>query len=229
VEDLAYCLLGIFDVNMPLLYGEGMRAFIRLQEEIIRISDDESIFVWSVDDPQEEHLLVKKLQDQIRHCGDDIHIFVQPSEDTGAGNLLAPRPSCFASCGAVQRDVFAWRPPYSVTNKGLEIAVQLIEEPRSLGIKKYLIPLNCTQDGIRPLAMSLGNPLGLVWVRCGCKEMMGDVESLFKVLDTQDGREIIHISARWPCHPVHNLARLRPEVVGGGEIRWVIQTSAQKP
>jgi hypothetical protein len=23
IEDLAYCLLGIFDVNMPLLYGEG--------------------------------------------------------------------------------------------------------------------------------------------------------------------------------------------------------------
>jgi hypothetical protein len=30
-EDLAYCLLGIFAVNMPLLYGEGKRAFIRLQ------------------------------------------------------------------------------------------------------------------------------------------------------------------------------------------------------
>src|SRR6478735_5744653 len=23
IEDMAYCLLGIFDVNMPLLYGEG--------------------------------------------------------------------------------------------------------------------------------------------------------------------------------------------------------------
>jgi len=30
-EDLAYCLLGIFGVNMPLLYGEGSKAFIRLQ------------------------------------------------------------------------------------------------------------------------------------------------------------------------------------------------------
>ncbi|KIW19924.1 hypothetical protein PV08_00499 [Exophiala spinifera] len=44
VEDIAYCLLGIFDVNMPLLYGEGDKAFIRLQEEIIRRSDDLSIF-----------------------------------------------------------------------------------------------------------------------------------------------------------------------------------------
>jgi len=46
VEDIAYCLLGIFDVNMPLLYGERGKAFIRLQEELIRQSSDESIFAW---------------------------------------------------------------------------------------------------------------------------------------------------------------------------------------
>ncbi|KAK0712058.1 hypothetical protein B0H67DRAFT_518816 [Lasiosphaeris hirsuta] len=47
-EDLAYCLLGLFDVNMPMLYGEGDRAFARLQEEIIKTSDDHSIFAWDV-------------------------------------------------------------------------------------------------------------------------------------------------------------------------------------
>jgi hypothetical protein len=36
VEDMAYCLLGIFGVNMPLLYGEGTKAFTRLQEEIMK-------------------------------------------------------------------------------------------------------------------------------------------------------------------------------------------------
>jgi hypothetical protein len=35
-EDQAYCLMGIFDVNMPLLYGEGRKAFRRLEEEIER-------------------------------------------------------------------------------------------------------------------------------------------------------------------------------------------------
>ncbi|KAL8376498.1 hypothetical protein RB595_007541 [Gaeumannomyces hyphopodioides] len=44
VEDVAYCLLGIFNVNMPLLYGEGEKAFRRLQEEILRCIDDPSIF-----------------------------------------------------------------------------------------------------------------------------------------------------------------------------------------
>jgi hypothetical protein len=47
VEDTAYCLLGLFGVNMPLLYGEGRRAFIRLQEEILRRSADMSLFAWT--------------------------------------------------------------------------------------------------------------------------------------------------------------------------------------
>ncbi len=46
IEDSAYCLMGIFGVNMPMLYGEGERDFIRLQEEILRITDDQSIFAW---------------------------------------------------------------------------------------------------------------------------------------------------------------------------------------
>ncbi|KAL8871187.1 MAG: hypothetical protein Q9174_002928 [Haloplaca sp. 1 TL-2023] len=36
----------LFQINMSLLYGEGSRAFIRLQHEIVRKSDDESIFAW---------------------------------------------------------------------------------------------------------------------------------------------------------------------------------------
>jgi hypothetical protein len=46
VEDMAYSLLGIFDVNMPLLYGEGDRAFLRLQEEIIKNNFDDTLFSW---------------------------------------------------------------------------------------------------------------------------------------------------------------------------------------
>ena len=46
VEDRAYCLMGLFGVSMPLLYGERHKAFIRLQTEIIKNSDDQSLFVW---------------------------------------------------------------------------------------------------------------------------------------------------------------------------------------
>lgn len=50
VEDSAYCLLGIFDVNMPLLYGEGKKAFRRLQDEILKVSDDHTLFAWGLND-----------------------------------------------------------------------------------------------------------------------------------------------------------------------------------
>jgi hypothetical protein len=45
-EDQAYCLMGLLDVNMPLLYGEGEKAFRRLQEEIFKNSDDQSILAY---------------------------------------------------------------------------------------------------------------------------------------------------------------------------------------
>ncbi|KAI1170399.1 heterokaryon incompatibility protein-domain-containing protein [Nemania sp. FL0916] len=50
IEDQAYSLMGIFDVNMPLIYGEGKKAFLRLQQEILRISDDQTIFAWGATD-----------------------------------------------------------------------------------------------------------------------------------------------------------------------------------
>jgi len=49
IEDRAYCLMGLFDVNMPLLYGEGEKAFLRLQEEIIKTTEDLSILAWNSD------------------------------------------------------------------------------------------------------------------------------------------------------------------------------------
>ncbi|KAK0644665.1 heterokaryon incompatibility protein-domain-containing protein [Cercophora newfieldiana] len=49
LEDQAYCLMGIFGINMPMLYGEGDRAFQRLQEEILKASDDHTIFAWELD------------------------------------------------------------------------------------------------------------------------------------------------------------------------------------
>lgn len=50
IEDMAYCMLGLFDINMPLIYGEGENAFMRLQEEILKISEDHSLFAWRSDD-----------------------------------------------------------------------------------------------------------------------------------------------------------------------------------
>ena len=51
-EDRAYSLFGIFDVQLPTIYGEGgERAFVRLQEEILRHIPDQSIFAWHLRSP----------------------------------------------------------------------------------------------------------------------------------------------------------------------------------
>ncbi|RYO76747.1 hypothetical protein DL763_010134 [Monosporascus cannonballus] len=57
LEDKAYCLMGMFGINMPLLYGEGETAFVRLQEEIMKVTDDYSIFAWESKDQNHGGLL----------------------------------------------------------------------------------------------------------------------------------------------------------------------------
>jgi hypothetical protein len=48
VEDISYCLLGMFNINMPLIYREGSKAFAPLHEEIIEGTCDLSIFAWEM-------------------------------------------------------------------------------------------------------------------------------------------------------------------------------------
>ncbi|KAF2865306.1 heterokaryon incompatibility protein-domain-containing protein, partial [Massariosphaeria phaeospora] len=103
-EDLAYCLLGLFDVNMPLLYGEGEKAFIRLQEEIMRGSDDHSLFVW-----RSKSSKTSKMTSRL-------------------SGLLADSPSQFRDCPTlVSLPDFASSVPYSMTNRGLQIELPLVE------------------------------------------------------------------------------------------------------
>jgi len=54
VEDKAYSLLGPFGVNMPMVYGEKENVFVRLQEEVLKITEDYSIFAWHNHDADRE-------------------------------------------------------------------------------------------------------------------------------------------------------------------------------
>lgn len=121
-EDMAYCLMGIFSVNMPLLYGEGgEKAFLRLQEEIMKQSDDHSLFAWV-----------------------DLH--PDPGSQHG---LLAKSPTSFASSnGIIPYHDWEPRAPYSTSNRGLRIDLHLT--PRSDNL--YVAALDCPvppdyQDG----------------------------------------------------------------------------------
>jgi hypothetical protein len=92
VEDIAYCPLGIFRVNTPMIYGEGLNAFLRLQQDIVKCSNDLTIFAW--DQEQNEML--------------NTHLF-------------APSPAKFArSNGFCQVDRLWLDPVFALTNKVLK-------------------------------------------------------------------------------------------------------------
>ncbi|KAI6137285.1 heterokaryon incompatibility protein-domain-containing protein [Pisolithus sp. B1] len=69
VEDRAYSLMGLFGVNMPMVYGEGKKAFRRLQLEIIREFNDHSIFAWWLR-PSRAGSVLADDPSVFRDCGD---------------------------------------------------------------------------------------------------------------------------------------------------------------
>ena len=100
-EDAAYCLMGLFGVNMPMLYGEGEKAFMRLQEEIMKLSDDQSLFAW---------------------------VGREASADSFHG-LLAMSPRSFAHSNAMlPYEDWEPRPPYGMTSRGLCIDLPIRRE-----------------------------------------------------------------------------------------------------
>ena len=102
VEDRAYSLLGFFGINMPTLYGEGERAFRRLQEEIMRRIPDQSLFAWSWNDA---YLSLHSLRLQAEQGPDPL-----PCNPSRGGHLyegadlslLAPALDLFADCGRIE-------------------------------------------------------------------------------------------------------------------------------
>jgi hypothetical protein len=123
---MAYCLMGLFDVNMPLLYGEGSKAFHRLQLEIIKSSTDQSIFAWESQDP-----------------------------DADLGGpwtlpLFALEPSMFRHAGKIKDSRFAadFLSPYTMTNKGLQIQAKLVpaREYTEATRSEKLLLLNCYRE-----------------------------------------------------------------------------------
>ncbi|KAK1705642.1 heterokaryon incompatibility protein-domain-containing protein [Colletotrichum acutatum] len=73
VEDRAYSLLGLFDIHMPMIYGEGAKAFQRLQEEIAKGTDDLSLFAWvAVDEEQRYRGIFAKELAEFTFCGNYI-------------------------------------------------------------------------------------------------------------------------------------------------------------
>ncbi|KAI0890102.1 HET-domain-containing protein [Annulohypoxylon maeteangense] len=121
-EDVAYSLMGLFDVHMPVMYGEGAEAaFKRLQREIMQSSFDMTIFAWRAN-----------------------------YESSG---LLARSPADFADVPPLG----LWAPwnlaPFSMTNVGLSIRVNITDEQQILdNIKQHQQKFEKPRSGVTLLA-----------------------------------------------------------------------------
>lgn len=117
IEDEAYSLIGLFGLSLPMLYGDGEKAFMALQKEILQNSsdaNDQSIFAWS-------HGL-------------------QKGEFYG---LLAKNVSAFAHCGTTRRiPSITGTYAFSFTGAGFQLNIPLIP----YGTNTYLCPLDCATE-----------------------------------------------------------------------------------
>ncbi|KAI9067442.1 HET-domain-containing protein [Trametes sanguinea] len=100
IEDEAYCLMGIFGVHMATIYGEGRRSFLRLQEEILKRTSDQTLFAWGNVLP----IRTTPFREQMSHnrYHSDSHIFApSPAAFAHSGNMY-PVPMQVAAENAVR-------------------------------------------------------------------------------------------------------------------------------
>ena len=168
-EDIAYSLLGLFDVYMPLIYGEGSNAFIRLQQEIVRSSNDETIFAWTDESLTEAGMLA-----------------LSPAAFQDSGDVVKFQHSRIR------------RRPYSVTNFGLEIEAitsGMWTNVSSIPGRPSLLrlPIACRRlHGRRPLAVSLLYTAGRT-VRVDLEELVAIEGSI----DSQNDYQVIYVKSSY--------------------------------
>ena len=168
IEDQAYCLMGLFGINMPLLYGEGRRAFHRLQEEIMKMHEDYTLFAWA--NPRAR---------KAGHCNPAESLTSYPFD-----GLLAESPHDFSkkkwpepwwpyselyssikTAALTNRDVKdtirEWRfmHPPTLTSRGLSIGLPL----RRISMYRCQVCLTCTKSlaNIHFLCLTLSESLRL--------------------------------------------------------------------
>ncbi|KAI1736248.1 heterokaryon incompatibility protein-domain-containing protein [Xylaria scruposa] len=133
-EDMAYCLLGIFNVTMPMVYGEGEQSFFRLQQAIIAHTDDDSILVWGL------------------KLGNVASADVSKDQISG---IFASKPADFAHCAHVVSPQGS-RASLEVSGGRLRVRLPLYTTSRG---KIYCL-LNCRLESASGLR-TLGVPLAL--------------------------------------------------------------------
>jgi hypothetical protein len=129
IEDRAYSLLGIFDINMPLLYGEGLNSFLRLQQQVASQSTDLSIFAWQYSPGSEKHGIK-------------------------FGGIFADSPDDFQYCSTLKRHMGRFHRPqeFAMTNSGLRMEdnLHLLDPvPGSIYEMELRLDLECAETSER--------------------------------------------------------------------------------
>lgn len=102
MEDRAYSLLGLFDLNMPIIYGEGDRAFRRLQEEILRRIPDQSLFAWTSFPFDSSGSAGMTHFVKLNHTAKKKkYVYSNCSQWDTSSSLLASSPDAFGHCGGI--------------------------------------------------------------------------------------------------------------------------------
>ncbi|KAI0741557.1 HET-domain-containing protein [Daedaleopsis nitida] len=154
-EDRAYSLMGIFGVNMSTIYGEGMNAFIRLQEEILKHVPDQSIFAWGP----------TLLEDEVLYQNVGPHTVSDDSRYWQSRNLFAWSPDAFINSAGVRSitvEAFEKRvgipfviPEYTVTSYGMRSRFPLIPIHHGSEKTTFLAVLACEDFAGRLIALLL--------------------------------------------------------------------------
>lgn len=156
-EDQAYSLLGLFGVHMPMVYGEGRSAFRRLQLEIIRLSNDYSLFAW---DPEgrirRSGSILADDPSYFRDCGGiwnmDPKWFVQRMRDhpPAVTSRITPSNAIQSVLLTVRgRALIAELSTCSIASGGLQISLPIAPYPGSLSLFKAT--LGCVSSLVGPL------------------------------------------------------------------------------
>jgi len=222
-EDRAYSLLGLLGVNMPLIYGEGGNAFIRLQHELIRSYNDGTIFAWG-EEPSQSH--------QNAPAAYTIMMNQLTSRASGTGAIL-PRGPLRNSIGvlASSPDEFQYwndlhpiiwpfdkrRRGFTLTNAGLNMKAELFEIPRNFdeGQSLYALHLNCSWSW--PPLKSTRSPIVLLLQSAQLELDNSAIPSVFKRIKPQLQNWHEMSSDKWRSIGTHDIVILehgeqRPKV-----------------
>ena len=183
VEDRAYSLLGLFDINMPTLYGEGDRAFRRLQEQIMQRTPDQSLFAWG------ELYLGSGLPDDLDFADTSKVLWAEVGEyedDDEENHLLAVSPRPFEGCEHISAS------RHDTIHLPAHLSRQEIEYTSTpYGIRTQFWMIHLTQD-----LDSLRIPLDSEAVQLKFRDLMADSQWYLVILRCEHQKQPGHLLGR---------------------------------